>query len=47
PYRAANRGFIDEVILPEDTRAKLIVAFEMLENKAVQPPRRKHGTIPL
>jgi propionyl-CoA carboxylase beta chain len=47
PYRAANRGFIDEVILPEDTRAKLIVAFEMLENKAVQPPRRKHGNIPL
>lgn len=47
PYRAANRGFVDEVILPQDTRRKLIAAFEMLENKAVQPPKRKHGNIPL
>ncbi|MEL7339044.1 MAG: acyl-CoA carboxylase subunit beta [Bacteroidota bacterium] len=47
PYRAAARGFIDEVILPENTRAKLIRAFEMLENKAVSLPRKKHGNIPL
>jgi len=47
PYRAANRGFIDEVILPETTRRKLIRAFGMLENKAVQLPQKKHGNIPL
>lgn len=47
PYRAANRGFIDEVIMPEETRAKLIRAFAMLENKAVTLPRKKHGNIPL
>lgn len=47
PYRAAERGFIDEVILPEDTRIKLIKAFKMLENKAVSLPRKKHGNIPL
>jgi propionyl-CoA carboxylase beta chain len=47
PYRAANRGFIDEVIMPEDTRWKLIRAFEMLENKAVSAPKKKHGNIPL
>jgi propionyl-CoA carboxylase beta chain len=47
PYRAAERGFIDEVILPEETRAKLIKAFSMLENKVVNLPRKKHGNIPL
>ena len=47
PYRAANRGFIDEVILPEETRRKLVKAFEMLENKAVSLPRKKHGNLPL
>ncbi len=47
PYRAAARGFIDEVILPEETRTKLIDAFKMLENKVVNLPRKKHGNIPL
>ncbi|HLT33398.1 MAG TPA: carboxyl transferase domain-containing protein, partial [Aquaticitalea sp.] len=47
PYRAAQRGFIDEVILPKDTRRKLIKAFKMLEHKEVQLPKRKHGNIPL
>lgn len=47
PYRAAERGYIDEVILPEDTRAKLIKAFKMLENKVDVLPRKKHGNIPL
>ncbi|WP_461453509.1 acyl-CoA carboxylase subunit beta [Mucilaginibacter sp.] len=47
PYRAAERGFIDEVIVPEDTRIKLIQAFKMLENKVVNNPRKKHGNIPL
>ncbi len=47
PYRAAERGYIDEVILPEDTREKLIKAFKMLENKVAKLPRKKHGNIPL
>lgn len=47
PYRAAERGFVDEVILPEQTREKLIKAFKMLETKAVKLPRKKHGNIPL
>jgi propionyl-CoA carboxylase beta chain len=47
PYLAAQRGFIDEVILPEETRRKLIKTFKMLENKEVVLPKRKHGNIPL
>jgi propionyl-CoA carboxylase beta chain len=47
PYRAASRGFIDEVILPRETRRKLIKAFAMLENKTVNRPKRKHGNVPL
>jgi propionyl-CoA carboxylase beta chain len=47
PYRAAARGFIDEVIKPEETRAKLIRAFKMLENKVAKLPKKKHGNIPL
>ncbi len=47
PYRAAERGFIDEVIEPSETRIKLIKAFKMLENKVVNNPRKKHGNIPL
>lgn len=47
PYRAASRGFIDEVILPRDSRRKLIKAFAMLENKVAKVPRKKHGNIPL
>lgn len=47
PYRAAERGFVDEVIEPSQTRMKLIKAFKMLENKVVNHPRKKHGNIPL
>ncbi len=47
PYRAAARGYIDEVIRPDQTREKLIRAFKMLENKADKLPRKKHGNIPL
>jgi propionyl-CoA carboxylase beta chain len=47
PYRAAHRGFIDEVIMPAETRHKLIKAFRMLENKVANLPRKKHGNIPL
>jgi len=47
PYNAAARGYIDEVIKPENTREKLIRAFEMLENKVSTFPKKKHGNIPL
>ncbi|RRB06540.1 acyl-CoA carboxylase subunit beta [Larkinella rosea] len=47
PYRAAHRGYIDEVIYPEQTRQKLIRAFQMLENKVATLPKKKHGNIPL
>jgi propionyl-CoA carboxylase beta chain len=47
PYRAARRGFIDEIILPKNTRRKLIKAFTVLEKKKVNRPDRKHGNIPL
>ncbi len=47
PYKAAARGFIDEVIVPSDSRMKLIKAFDMLENKVKNLPRKKHGNIPL
>ena len=47
PYRAARRGFIDEIILPKNTRRKLIKAFAMLEGKKIERPNRKHGNIPL
>lgn len=47
PYMAAQRGYIDEVIFPEQTRLKLMKAFKMLENKVDKLPRKKHGNIPL
>lgn len=47
PYRAAERGYVDEVIMPEDTRIKLIKAFSMLQNKVDKLPKKKHGNIPL
>ena len=47
PYNAAKFGYVDEVILPEQTRERLIRGFKMLENKAVKLPRKKHGNIPL
>jgi propionyl-CoA carboxylase beta chain len=47
PYRAAHRGYIDEVIYPEQTREKLIRSFQMLENKVAKLPKKKHGNIPL
>ena len=47
PFRAARRGFIDEVIMPRETRRKLLKAFAMLETKEVNRPKRKHGNIPL
>jgi propionyl-CoA carboxylase beta chain len=47
PYQAANRGYIDEVIKPEETRKKLLSTYKMLENKVAKLPRKKHGNIPL
>ncbi|MGQ0793895.1 MAG: acyl-CoA carboxylase subunit beta [Deltaproteobacteria bacterium] len=47
PYRAAELGYIDEVIKPEDTRQRVISAFEMLESKRQTNPPKKHGNIPL
>lgn len=47
PYNAAARGYIDEVIRPDQTREKLVRAFEMLENKVENLPKKKHGNIPL
>jgi propionyl-CoA carboxylase beta chain len=47
PYVAAQRGFIDDVIDPRDTRAKIATALEMLRNKVDQLPPKKHGNIPL
>jgi len=47
PYKAAARGFIDDVILPEETRSKLISAFELCENKVDSVPKKKHDNLPL
>ena len=47
PYSAAERGYIDEIIEPQETRPRLIQALEMLENKVDSNPRKKHGNIPL
>ncbi len=47
PYSAAERGYIDDVIVPHETRPKLIKALEALQTKRVQGPKRKHGNIPL
>ncbi|HET8539177.1 MAG TPA: acyl-CoA carboxylase subunit beta [Anaeromyxobacter sp.] len=47
PYKAAELGYVDEVIRPEDTRPRVIRAFEMLRSKRQRTPPRKHGNIPL
>jgi propionyl-CoA carboxylase beta chain len=47
PYSAAERGYLDDVIVPHETRPKVITALETLVTKRVQPPQRKHGNIPL
>ena len=47
PYIAAERGYLDAVIRPRDTRRKLIQALDMLENKRDKNPPKKHGNIPL
>jgi propionyl-CoA carboxylase beta chain len=47
PYIAAERGYIDDVIVPRETRPKLIESLHMLQTKREPGPRRKHGNIPL
>ncbi len=47
PYQAAELGYVDEVIMPETARPKIIKALEMLQNKRDVNPRKKHGNIPL
>ena len=47
PYSAAERGYIDDVIIPHETRPKLVTALETLQTKREPGPRRKHGNIPL
>ena len=47
PYAAAERGYIDDVIDPADTRIKLIAGLSMLQSKREELPRRKHGNMPL
>jgi len=47
PYKAAELGYIDEIIYPRQTRKKLIQALEMTKNKTEQSPPKKHGNIPL
>ncbi len=47
PYKAAERGYLDDVIEPHETRPRLIRALRLLDSKSVPVPRRKHGNIPL
>ncbi|MFN2595524.1 MAG: carboxyl transferase domain-containing protein, partial [Actinomycetota bacterium] len=47
PYIAAERGYVDDVIEPQDTRRRLVKALEMLRSKRETIPQRKHGNIPL
>jgi len=47
PYVAAERGFVDAVIQPRETRKKLVQALAMLETKRDKNPLKKHGNIPL
>ena len=47
PYVAASRGYVDAVILPSETRPRLIAALELLKDKRETNPPKKHGNIPL
>jgi len=46
PYVAAERGFVDRVILPEDTRKEIAAALALTQGKSVRRPKRKHGVMP-
>lgn len=47
PYIAAERGYVDDIILPKDTKIRLINAFKILKTKVDKNPKKKHGNIPL
>ncbi len=47
PYTAAERGYLDDIILPRDTKIRLVRAFELLKTKVDKNPKKKHGNIPL
>jgi acetyl-CoA carboxylase carboxyltransferase component len=47
PYAAAERGFVDDVIDPAETRRKVVAGFRLLRTKREELPKRKHGNIPL
>ncbi|SMO87051.1 propionyl-CoA carboxylase beta chain [Saccharicrinis carchari] len=47
PYRAAELGYIDEIIMPRETRKKVIQALDMTQNKSEANPPKKHGNMPL
>ena len=47
PYTAAQRGFVDDVLVPSQTRPRLISAFDMLETKRENRPSKKHGNLPV
>lgn len=47
PYIAAERGYVDAVIMPRDTRAHLVKALRQLRNKRATLPPKKHGNVPL
>ncbi len=47
PYIAAERGYIDDVIEPSETRRKIVAGLRLLESKREEPPQRKHGNVPL
>jgi len=47
PYVAAERGYVDDVIDPADTRRKVVAGFRMLRSKREDLPKRKHGNVPL
>ena len=47
PYNAAERGYIDDVIDPAETRQKIVAGLRMLRTKREELPHRKHGNVPL
>jgi len=47
PFVAGARGFIDDVILPRNTRKRIARSLAMLQKKKLEPPKRKHDNIPL
>ena len=47
PYYAAKRGFVDEVILPKETKSKLLSALKLLEDKKEERPKKKHDNMPM